>query len=287
MIRRLVVPLLLAGLLGACTGAETQDDYADAMGREHAGETPANAAAGTDLGAEPRGEVKGEMITYATVDGKPVQGYLARPAQPNANGPLPAVILVHEWWGLNDNIKRMARHLAAEGYQALAIDLYGGASAATPEEAKAAMQKSMENLGANIDNVTQAHAFLQEKEGAPKVGVIGWCFGGGWSLRTALVLGPGIQAAVVYYGQVTADPNELGGLEAPVLGIFGEADKGIPVESAKAFKAAADGLQKDVTLEIFPGADHAFANPSGQHYDAPAAMKAWKMTTEFFAKHLK
>lgn len=279
------IALLALTLLAiGCTGAEEKpDDYVDKMAQEHKNDTPVKAVTGT-LADEPTVAIDATEVVYANVNGQEIKGYLARPA--NATGPLPGVIVIHEWWGLNDNVRLMARHLAAEGYTALAIDLYSGQSAADPEQAKTLMQAAMEKLGDGVDNVQQAHAFLIEKQQAPKTAVIGWCFGGAWSLRTALILGPDLQAAVVYYGQLVTDKNELNGLEAPLLGIFGGQDKGIPIDQVKAFEAATGELQKNVTVKVFEDADHAFANPSGTRYDAKAAEEAWGMTKAFLAQHL-
>jgi len=287
MSRRLLTLLVafalpLAAL--ACTGPEEKpDNYVDDMAREHKDDSPIKGVNGT-LADEPTAELDTQEIVYANVAGQDIKGYLARPK--GATGPLPAVIVIHEWWGLNDNVRLMTRHLAAEGYTALAIDLYNGQAAADPDQAKALMQKAMENLGDGVDNVQQAHGFLKDKQAASKTAVVGWCFGGAWSLRTALVLGPDLDAAVVYYGQLVTDKNELNGLEAPLLGIFGGADKGIPAEQVSAFGAATAELDKDVTIKVFDGAEHAFANPSGTHYKAAEAEEAWAMTRAFLAKHL-
>jgi carboxymethylenebutenolidase len=268
----------------ACAGGDTQEpSHTDRMAAEHAGDHPV-AGAAADVEEPPASEVVTERVVYATVGGKEVTGYLARPA--GSAGGHPGVIVIHEWWGLNDNVETMARMLAHEGYAALAVDLYGGEAAGDPEGARALMQKVMDDPAPAKDNLRQAHAYLTRKLGAPRTGVIGWCFGGGWSLQTALLL-PELDAAVMYYGRVVTDQDELRALRAPLLGLFGAEDQGIPVDGVRAMEAALGELGKDVTIVVYPGAGHAFANPSGTRYQADAAKDAWAKTTAFFAEHLE
>lgn len=263
---------------GNDTGS-TDTAYADAMEVEHTADEPvASGAAG-----EAAVEVLGEAVVYANVDGGEVTGYLARPA--DAEEDLPGLIVIQEWWGLNDNIRSMAERLAGEGYLALAVDLYGGEVAENREEASALMRDAMDRTDSLKNNLRQAHDFLRA-QGAPKVGSIGWCFGGGWSLQTALTLGEDLDAAVIYYGRLVTDPDELSTLSAPILGIFGGLDQGIPVESVREFEAALESLDHPLEIHIYQQADHAFANPSGTRYNAEAAEDAWAKTVAFLAEHL-
>ncbi len=279
----LSIPALL--LLAACAGQRTAADAAhlDAMSREHAGHTP---AANASVQA-PSQEVTAQEVTYGTVGGKPARGYLARPASARPGEALPAVLVIHEWWGLNDNVRMMARRLAGEGYQVLAVDLYGGRTAATPQEARQYMGEAMENPQTGTEHMRAAAAYVKGTGRAPRVGVLGWCFGGGWALQTALAQPEHTDAAVVYYGQVELDRALLARLDAPLLGIFGGEDNGIPVESVRLMEATLRELGKDVTIQVYPGAYHGFANPTGEGYDAEAAADAWRRTTAFFARTLK
>jgi carboxymethylenebutenolidase len=252
------------------------------MAQEHQHDKPVATAAAT---TPPAQEVTGEDVVYATVDGKPVKGYLARPK--SAKGPLPAILVVHEWWGLNDNIRQMAKRLAGEGYTALAVDLYGGQVADTPDKAMELMKATLANTAQGSDNVRQAYAFLETKQKAPKIGVIGWCFGGGWSLQTALLLPDKIDATVIYYGHLETDKAKLGKLSMPVIGFFGGKDQSIPVASVQAFEAALKELGKSIEVHVYDGASHAFANPSGGAYNEAAAKDAWQRTVAFLAKNLK
>jgi carboxymethylenebutenolidase len=149
------------------------------------------------------------------------------------------------------------------------------------------MSASMEREAELEDNLRQAYAFLTEEAGAPRVGVIGWCFGGGWSLRTALMLPGEIDAAVIYYGRLITDREQLKALDAPLLGIFGAEDGGIPIDGVKEFETALNELGKDSQILIYDGAEHAFANPSGTRYDAEAAEDAWAETLAFLEEHLE
>jgi len=274
-----VLALLAACAPGSHAALDADSAHVAAMAREHAGHTPvANASV-----AEPRREVSAEPVVYGTVDGKPLRGYLARPS--GARGDLPAIVVVHEWWGLNDNIRMMARRLAGEGYAVLAVDLYGGEVASTPEQARELVTASLQDRAAGVRNLQAAVEFVRGR-GARRVGVLGWCFGGGWSLQAALSMPEAVNAAVVYYGQPVTDRTELARLQAPLLGLFGERDRGIPVAQVRQMEAALGELGKAAEIVVYPGADHAFANPSGQAYDARAAQDAWRRTTAFFAEHL-
>ncbi len=285
-------PALTASLLigGAFTAAVAcaqppstpAPDPTAAMAHEHAHDAPApSPAVGRAGGAH---EVATRSVDYATVGGKSVSGAFAQPKGWKKGGP--AVIVIHEWWGLNDNIRDLARQLASHGYAALAVDLYQGKNAPEPAAAQALMKEAMGNRAAIEDNLRQAYAFL-EKEGAGKVGVIGWCFGGGWSLQTGLLLPDKIDAVVMYYGFPEADRARLAKLQAPLLGLFGEKDEAIKVEMVTQFQAALGDLGKNAIIRTFPGAGHAFANPSGGNYVAAAADEAWKLTLYFLGEHLR
>jgi carboxymethylenebutenolidase len=276
----------LLALLFAGPAPAASDDYAARMDHQHGGESPTPTPATVP---EPAVPVTAEEVVYATLDGKPVKGYLARPKSAAAPGSpaLPALLVIQEWWGLNDNIRAMTRRLAGEGYVALAVDLYEGELATDSAAAMSLMKASLEKSARLLDNLRQGHAYLRREAGASRVGVLGWCFGGAWSLETALALGDGIDAAVMYYGRVQTDPKALAALKAPLLGLFGGKDQGIPVDAVRQMEQALAGLGKDATIVVYPDADHAFANPSGARYDAAAATDAWAKTTAFLARHLK
>jgi carboxymethylenebutenolidase len=284
--------LALCLLLAACgesesaldrVAAEHEGDRGDVPGAAAPAATATPSAGAAPAEAEPVA-VATESVEYAQVEGRPVRGFFARPAR-DAGG-LPAVIVIHEWWGLNDNIREMTRRLAAEGYAALAVDLYEGVTAAVAPEARSLASAAMSRGPALEANLLQAHAWLAAR-GAPRVGVLGWCFGGGWSLRTALLLPDAIGATVVYYGQVETDPERLAPLRGPVLGIFGELDGSIPVASVRAFESALERAGVPHEVHVYEGVGHAFANPSGLSYAPEAAQGAWQRTLAFLSAHLR
>ena len=277
-------------ILAACGRTETgpvagEEDAAvanvEAMAREHADDTaePSEAAQ-----VEPQREVTAERLAYAEVDDELVYGHFAFPS--DMIEPLPAVIMIHEWWGLNDNIRAMAERLAAEGNIVLAVDLFRGDAATTPEAARQLMLRAVENSDSVRSNLEQAYAFVTKTAGAPRVASLGWCFGGGWSLNTALLFPQELDAAVIYYGQVTDDEERLASLEVPILGLFGSEDRGIKLESVRRFEEALERLGKDHEIRVYEGAGHAFANPSGNNFNAEYAEDAWERTLEFLREHL-
>lgn len=282
---RAVLSLMLLATVGSGHGATSGDDQAllARTADAHAHDAPVATPAATTA---PRVPVTGSDVVYATVDGKPVTGYLVRPKGSETKN-LPALIVIHEWWGLNDNVRDEAERLAGEGYVTLAVDLYQGATADAPPAAMKLSRGLTENPGPAEDNLKQAYAYLTKELKAPRVGTIGWCLGGRWSFRTAQLFPEEVDAAVIYYGSVKADDDDVARLQMPVLGLFGSKDRVVPLAMVQAFEAQAKRLGRDVTIKVYDGADHAFANPSGTAYDAPAAEDAWALTTAFLAANLQ
>lgn len=225
------------------------------------------------------GENKGDVLTSEVSYFENVQGYMAKP---QGQGPYPGVVIIHEWWGLNDNIRDMADQLAKEGYMVLAVDLFGKV-AATPEEART-LTGSLDKAKA-VQNLTSAVAYLKA-QGAQKIASLGWCFGGGQSLQLALS-GQPLDATVIYYGQLVTDEQALSAIKWPVLGIFGDKDTSIPVATVQQFDAALDTIGVQNEVHIYPGVGHAFANPSGASYAPNETKDAWEKTLTFLNKALK
>lgn len=271
-LRSLALGSLLALVLSAATAAD--EPYVDAMAREHAGDRPVAAAAGGEAAQNVQGEL---LVTEG------LRAYLARPADP----PRAGLIVLHEWWGLNDNIREMSNRLAAEGYLALAVDLYGGEVAEDGAEARALMSSAMSDPDRVDAALLAAHDWLAAHGGVTRTGSIGWCFGGALSLRAALLLPEDLDATVIYYGRLVTDPEQLAPLGMPILGIFGGQDRGIPLQSVHEFETVLNSLGKTADIVVYESADHAFANPSGTRYDAEAAADAWRRTLEFLAEHLQ
>lgn len=219
-----------------------------------------------------------ETVSITTSGGTSVSAALALPA----TVPAPAVLLIHEWWGLNDQIKAMAAECAREGYVALAVDLYGGHSSSTPDEARALMQ-TVDPATATNTLVSWVQWLRQHPKVTGKVGTIGWCFGGGWSLNTSIATP--VDATVIYYGRVDQPADRLARLHGPVLGHFASRDTFINRAMVETFETAMAEAGKPLTVYWYD-ADHAFANPSGGRYDAADATLAWERTTAFLETNL-
>ena len=290
MIRRLAPLLIGAFALAGCGKSDQSqqpktDDAAQksaAMAHEHAGDKPVASAATLP---PPKVPVKSQTVSYGSVNGQELKGYLAYPA--DAEGGLPGVLVFHEWWGLNDNIRAMANQLAGEGYVALAADLYRGKSATAPDQAEKLMDEALKDKAALSTNLRQAHSYMREQLKATRVATLGWCFGGGMSFETSLLVPDQVDATVIYYGFISTDPEDLKKVRAPILGLFGGADQSIPLETVKKFESTLKSLGKSVEIHVYDGAGHAFANPSGQNYKADAAADAWQRTLAFLSAHLK
>jgi len=286
----LVVVLLVVAVFVGCDKSSEDESNAkveaarenvEAMSREHANDTT-EASEAAQLA--PQKAVISERLPYAEVGEELVYGHFVFPA--DMIEPLPAVIVIHEWWGLNDNVKAMSDRLAAEGYIVLAVDLYSGQIATSQAQARERMIEVVEDRERAVENIRQAYQFVNTIAEAPTVGSLGWCFGGGWSLNTALLFPDELDAAVIYYGQVTSDDEDLRPLNVPILGFFGGADTGIPVASVEAFEESLERLRKDYEIHIYPDAEHAFANPTGNAYNAEAAEDAWEKTIDFLGRKL-
>lgn len=231
--------------------------------------------------------VNAEVVTYGIIGETPLTGYLAQPADADPDIPLPGIIVIQEWWGLNENIEAMTRHLAAEGYSALAVDLYDDQIADTPDDARALVQAALADPDRLTQNVVAAYSYLTETMAAPMVASLGWCFGGTWSLNTALALPDQLDAAVIYYGGgITTDEDSLATLEMPIQGHFGLLDSNPSPETVQEFEQALDGLGKDAEIYQYANAGHAFANPSGTKYNEAAAELAWDRTVRFLKETL-
>jgi carboxymethylenebutenolidase len=215
-----------------------------------------------------------------------IKGYLARP---KGDGPFPGVVVIHEWWGLSDWVKQNAERLAGQGYVALAVDLYGGKVTKDPAEAHELMRALDPNEG--LADLKGGVAYLNGLGVVAKdrkLGAIGWCMGGMYS-RTLAQASDAVGPTVICYGSVATEPEQVSKLVGkPILGLFGQTDRGIPATKVTQF---ADQLRqagaKDVTVKIYSGAGHGFMRPGGPQYNAEAAADAWKQIDAFFASHMK
>jgi carboxymethylenebutenolidase len=220
-------------------------------------------------------------------------GYLVSPLIDNSSNTksqlLPAVVMIHEWWGLNENIKDMANELAEQGYVVLAADMYNGQVATTPDQAMPLAGSVRENPSEAIANLQAAVSYLGSLEGvnSSRIASLGWCFGGGQSLQLALNSEENpLAATVLYYGDLVLDEQELSKIQWPVLGIFGDQDESIPVENVTKFEQALNSTGVPNEIYIYEGVGHAFANPSGDNYAPEETSDAWQKTLAFLKKHV-
>jgi carboxymethylenebutenolidase len=274
-----MLPVIGVAALVAC-GEEPPAPGAAAPASAQASAGPAPTAA-----LSPRATVLERDVAYGEAKSRNLVGFLAMPA--DAAEPLPALIVIHEWWGLDDDMKTLARRLAGEGYVALAVDLYGGATASTPDRAQQLMRTVVEDPDAARDNLRQAYDYLEKYAFAPRIGTIGWDLGAGWSLRTAMDMPAELDAMVMYYGQFVTDEKQLSTLRMPILALFGALDESLPSRDVMAFRQKLNELGKQAQVVIYPKAGHAFANPSGANYNAAVADESWKEVVRFLEANLK
>jgi len=276
-------------LIAACDSGDSGGSAVSSTGQQAAADNASRPAGDTTDASKraqiaPRRAVDSERLPYGEVDDELANGYFVFPV--DMIEPLPAVIVIHEWWGLNDNVRAMADRLAGEGYIVLAIDLYGGEVADSVNAARRLMREVVEDPDPAAENIRQAYKFLESIAGAPRIGSLGWDLGGGWSLNAALLFPDELDAAVIYYGQITDDEELLQPMNVPILGLFGAADRGISVASIQVFEAALERLRKNYEIHIYPDARHAFADTTGNTYNAEAAEDAWEKTLDFFSRNL-
>lgn len=207
-------------------------------------------------------------------------------AWPSGKRPVPAIVVVHEWWGLNGQIRDVARRLAQQGYAAIVPDLYHGKVADDPMKAHELMRglDDKEALGTLRDAVTWLRA--QPRTAKSKIGAIGFCMGGGLSEQMA-IQGAGVSCAIMFYGAPETDPAKLATLAVPLQAHFGEQDDGIPPKRIEEFKAALGQAGKSAEVYVYPGAGHAFMHDGAASYRPDAARQAWARTLAFLQKHLK
>lgn len=225
-----------------------------------------------------------EQVAYGESDDENLRGYMVLPADAVD---VPGIIMIHEWWGLNDYVRAMARRLAGEGYAVLAVDLYGGQTATRAADAERLMGAVVRDREATLQNIRQAYRYLDEFVLAPRIAVLGWALGGGWSLEAGLDLGEGVDAVVMFYGDIITDPELLTNLEAPLLGIFAGADRSIPSPEVLLFRGRLEGLGKPARVDVYSGLGHGFANPQSSAYDHEAAIRAWEQALAFLDERLR
>jgi carboxymethylenebutenolidase len=218
-----------------------------------------------------------ENVELTTAGGRKASASLALPAK----APGPTIMLIHEWWGLNDQIKSVAAELAKDGYVALAVDLYDGKVAASTGEAQTLMQ-AVDPAAATDKLASWIDWLRKHPKGNGRLATIGWCFGGGWSLNASLARP--VDATVIYYGNVRKTAADLAPLKGPVLMHYGLEDNYINTAMVDGFEAEAKKAGKRVTVYSYE-APHAFANPTGANYHKAEAQLAWQRTLKFLKRY--
>ena len=206
---------------------------------------------------------------------------------PHTPGPHPAIVVIHEWWGLTDWIKQEAAGYAAHGYVALAVDLYHGKVTSDPAVALKLAQGLPQDQG--VRDLVGAVRFLQARKDVNphRIGTVGWCFGGGYALQLAIA-DPSVKAAAINYGRLTTDTTDLKRIHAALLGNFGGLDRGIPPSAVHAFVDSLHSVGKSIDVKVYPDANHAFENPyDTKVYRAKDSADALARIDRFFAAHLQ
>ena len=229
----------------------------------------------------PESPTSSEFVIYGKTGDQDHRGYLSQSTATNKKSGL---IVIHEWWGLNEDIHLMTDQLAGQGYTALAVDLYDGQSATEVREAFQLSTNLSKNEASALANLKAAYDYLTKEQGVEKVGIIGWCLGGKWSLRGALMLPEEIDATVIYYGSLVNDKEQLATLEMPIIGFVGTKDR--LHKQFIEFSQNLEALDKEASIHIYEGAKHAFANASGIAYEKEAADDSWNKTVAFLNLHL-
>ncbi len=237
---------------------------------------PAYLGLAAVFNGNPKQAVSTEMVDSM------VQGMIASPTAP---GKYPGIVMIHEWWGLTDQVKSMAHILAGEGYVVFAVDLFDGNVATEFQAARSNIQNHPNEETVSKLRATVGYLRMAENVDPDRIGTLGWCYGGGQSYQVSLV--EDIKATVIYYGRVSTDKEVLSALQGPVLGIFGSEDSSIPLENVVRFQRSLEELGKEPEIHIYEGAGHAFANPTNSSiFRKGKAIDAWKKTLDFFERKL-
>ena len=282
--RHQIAILAVLGLMIGLSACDNRDGAAQ-PGSAGSESDPGSADATTEAPSGPGRGMLAETLPYADIDEQLVYGHFSFPA--DMVEPIPAIILIHDRWGLDESIHAISQRLAAEGYIVIAIDLFGGGVTESTDVAREFEIKVLENPDFAAENIRQAYQFLKESFGVPAIATVGMGFGGAWSLNSAMLLPDELDASVIFYGQVIDDLEKLTPIQVPLLGLFGGDDRVVRSDTVLDFEAALNTLKKEATIEFFAGAGRGFADTHSHNYDAEIAEQAWGQTVSFLEQHLK
>lgn len=280
-ISKILALFLFAFVLVGCKSAP-KTPVAETPDAIQSGETVQMSETMSGKSYDPTSLIK-EAVSYYP-DKPEVTGYLAMPA---GESNLPAIILIHEWWGMNEDMRRKAREFAAEGYVALAVDLYDGKYASVPEEAGVLAAGVRDNVDEAFNNLTAAVEYLKglNEVDDERLASVGWCFGGGWSYEMARN-DLGTNVSIMYYGQFHPD-DDLSKMKALILGHFGEDDASITVDNVKELQITLGENDERHEIYIYENAGHAFANNDSGSFVEESARESWNRTLEFLDQYLR
>lgn len=277
----LVAVFAVALLVASCNRDEQSKNVA---ADEHAGHTTAAPSTATDASAPPAAAAA--VATEELVKYGDASGYLALPPA-GGEAKKPALVVIQEWWGVDDWIHEQNKRFAGQGYVALAPDLYRGRLAKSPEEAHELMRgmpedRAMADLKAAVDYLAS-----RPDVDPQRIGVIGWCMGGGYALALGTA-DPRMKAIAMNYGRLVTDNDAITRISGPVLGNFGGADRGIPAADVNAFGGKLTQYGKLGDIKVYEGVGHAFMNPNNKEgYNEAAAQDAWGRIDRFFDRTLR
>ena len=294
-IRKLTFVLIIVSVVffAGCTGKEgtsltpgstpSQTPVSNLTGHEQAGEPNMSYLGLADVFKGKTGLNVSTTTIDVDIEGVRLSGFLVQPVTP---GKYPGIVMIHEWWGLNDQVKSMADITAREGYMVLAVDLFKGNVATTIEGAQSNIRNNPNNE--TIPRMRTAVKYLRNMTNVDgsKIASLGWCYGGGQSFQ--LGVAEDLQATVIYYGQVSTDTSVLAKMTQPVLGFFGVEDTSIPVKNVREFERILKEQGTNVNITVYEGAGHGFANPTNtQAFRKEQAIDAWNKTLDFLELNLK
>lgn len=296
-IRNLTYIILISSVVffAGCAGKEittpaqtpvstpSQNPVATPTGHEQAGEPNMSYLGLADVFKGKTGLNVSTTNINVDIEGARLSGFLVQPVTP---GKYPGIVMIHEWWGLNDQVKSMADITAREGYVVFAIDLFKGNVATTIEGAQANIRNNPNNE--TIPKMQAAVKYLRNMTNVDKskIASLGWCYGGGQSFQMGV--NEDLQAMVIYYGQVSTDKAILMKMKQPVLGLFGVEDTSIPVKDVREFERILKEQGTRVNITVYEGAGHGFSNPTNtQAFRKEQAIDAWNKTLEFLELNLK
>jgi len=296
-IRNLIYVLMITSIVffAGCDGKETTTTVMTPVSTPS--QKPVSTPTGHEQGGEPnmsylgladvfKGKTGANVSTSnidVNIDGVGLSGFLV---QPVTSGKYPGIVMIHEWWGLNDQVKSMADITAREGYVVFAIDLFKGNVATTMEGAQANLRNNPNNE--TIPKMQAAVKYLRNMTNVnkSKIASLGWCYGGGQSFQ--LGVNDDLQATVIYYGQVSTDKAILMKMKQPVLGLYGVEDTSLPVKDIREFERILKEQGTSVNISIYEGAGHAFSNPTNSAaFRKEQAIDAWNKTLGFLELNLK